>query len=53
MVELFDLRKYGEEWFREDTPQSIINPGSLGLLCSWAKPENSQLNSGHNIQFFD
>lgn len=53
MVELFDLRKYGEQWFREDTPQSIINPGVLGLLCSWATEENSRLNSGHSIEFFD
>jgi predicted phage baseplate assembly protein len=54
MVELFELRKYGEVWFLEDTPQSMINPGSLGLLCSWATEENSQqLYSGHSIQFFD
>jgi predicted phage baseplate assembly protein len=53
MVELFELRKYVSGWFREDPPQDMINPGSLGLICSWADEENSRLISGHSIEFFD
>jgi predicted phage baseplate assembly protein len=53
MVELFELRKYVSGWFREDPPQDMINPGSLGLICSWADEENSRLRSGHSIEFFD
>ncbi len=53
IVELFELRKYGSEWFREETPQAMIHPGSLGLICSWADEENSQLRSGHTIEFYE
>jgi predicted phage baseplate assembly protein len=53
MVELFELRKYASGWFREDLPLDTVNPGSLGLICSWADEENSRLQSGHSIEFFD
>ncbi|HAA30724.1 MAG TPA: putative baseplate assembly protein [Cyanobacteria bacterium UBA8553] len=53
IVELFELRKYVSGWFREELPQEIINPGYLGLICSWADEENSRLRSGHSIEFFD
>ena len=53
MVELFELRKYVSGWFREPAPQEMINPGSLGLICSWADKDNSRLISGHSIEFFD
>jgi hypothetical protein len=53
MVELFELRKYVSGWFREPAPQEMINPGSLGLICSWADKENTRLISGHSIEFFD
>ena len=53
IVELFDLRKYGSDWFRENAPQAIINPGSLGLICSWADEENSQLRSSHIVELID
>ncbi|NJK67736.1 MAG: putative baseplate assembly protein [Microcoleus sp. SU_5_3] len=53
IVELFELRKYVSGWFREDPPQDMVNPGSLGLICSWADAENSRLRSGHSIEFFD
>lgn len=53
MVELFELRKYVSGWFREAPPQEMINPGSLGLICSWADEENSRLISGHSIELFD
>ncbi|HEY9850960.1 MAG TPA: putative baseplate assembly protein [Leptolyngbyaceae cyanobacterium] len=53
IVEIFELQKYGSEWFRNDEPQSMINPGSLGLICSWETEEDSQLNSGHVIEFYE
>ncbi|MEG4805811.1 putative baseplate assembly protein [Microcoleus sp. ARI1-B5] len=53
MVELFELRKYASGWFREDFPLDMVNPGSLGLICSWADEENSRLRSGHSIEFFE
>jgi predicted phage baseplate assembly protein len=52
LVELFELRKYGQEWFRTGVPQPSIDPGSLGLICSWDEP-NSDLQSGHQIEFVD
>ncbi len=53
MVELFELRKYVSGWFREEPSQDMVNPGALGLICSWADEENSRLKSGHSIEFFD
>jgi predicted phage baseplate assembly protein len=53
IVELFELLKYGSEWYREETPQSMIHPGSLGLISSWADEENSQVRSGHTIEFYE
>ncbi|XWK89408.1 MAG: putative baseplate assembly protein [Phormidium sp.] len=53
IVEIFELLKYGSEWFREETPQSMIYPGSLGLISSWADEENSQVRSGHTIEFYE
>ncbi|MFB2877365.1 putative baseplate assembly protein [Floridanema aerugineum] len=51
VVELFEIRKYGANWFFTDEPQSIINPGSLGLICSWAD-EGDGLQSGHVIELY-
>jgi predicted phage baseplate assembly protein len=51
VVELFEIRKYGSNWFLTDEPQSIINPGSLGLICSWAD-EGDGLQSGHVIELY-
>lgn len=50
LVELFELRKYGDGWFRSDTPESLVDPGILGLLCSW---QDDQLQSSHRIEFAD
>ncbi|MBE9225430.1 putative baseplate assembly protein [Phormidium sp. LEGE 05292] len=50
-VELFEIRKYGTNWFVTDEPQSIVNPGSLGLICSWAD-EGNGLQSGHVIELY-
>lgn len=53
-VELFSLNKFesglNSEWFIEDISEPEIDPGSLGLICSW-QDQNSQLNSGHTIEF--
>ncbi|MBD1909764.1 MULTISPECIES: putative baseplate assembly protein [unclassified Leptolyngbya] len=51
-VELYELRKYGEEWFRSSLPEPAINPGSLGLICSW-NDGDSHLRSHHVIEFAD
>ncbi len=43
---LFPIQKNGEFWQRQTTPVSYIDPGSLGLLCSWEDP---QARTGHSI----
>lgn len=50
-VELFEIRKYGSDWFVTDEPQSIVDPGSLGLICSW-DDEGDRLRSGHVIELY-
>ncbi|MBE9138583.1 putative baseplate assembly protein [Nodosilinea sp. LEGE 07088] len=48
-VDLFGIRKHGERgWQRSGLPDSMVDPGELGLLCSWHNPA---LLSGHSIQF--
>lgn len=49
-VELFRLSQFNSEWLREDFSEAEIDPGSLGLICSW-NDQNLQLNSGHTIEF--
>lgn len=51
-VKLYSLRKFGGDWFRADIPEPEIDPGSLGLICSW-DDQNPQLASGHIIEFRD
>lgn len=43
---LFPLQKNGESWHRQTTPVNYIDPGPLGLLCSWADP---QARTGHSV----
>ncbi len=43
---LFPIQKNGDSWQRQTTPANYIDPGSLGLLCSWADP---QARTGHSI----
>jgi predicted phage baseplate assembly protein len=43
---LFPIRKNGESWQRETTPVPFIDPGPLGLICSWADP---QARTGHSV----
>jgi len=45
-VLLFEIHKQGSTWTRSLTPTGIVNPGALGLICSWA---DSQLRSSHAI----
>ncbi|MFB8792557.1 MAG: putative baseplate assembly protein [Potamolinea sp.] len=45
-VQLFELRKQLEGWERILPKEPVIDPGPLGLICSW---RNNQLRSGHVI----
>lgn len=45
-VQLFELRYENGEWIRRLAPQPMIDPGSLGLICSWRSP---RLRSSHVI----
>ncbi len=44
-IQLFELRRFEQEWVRLP-PTPSINPGSLGLICSW---HDESLRSGHSI----
>ncbi|MCW5317866.1 putative baseplate assembly protein [Nostoc sp. KVJ3] len=46
-VLLFPIRKQGENWRRQPSPEQLIDPGSEGLICSWA---DTNLRSNHDIQ---
>lgn len=45
-VLLFPLRKQDQTWSRQPAPEPFIDPGSLGLVCSWA---DNRLRSSHVI----
>ncbi|MDF5716663.1 MAG: putative baseplate assembly protein [Rhizonema sp. NSF051] len=45
-VLLFPIRKQGETWVRQRDPEPFIDPGELGLVCSWA---DQSLRSSHDI----
>jgi predicted phage baseplate assembly protein len=45
-VQLFELRKREDSWVRTLPREPIIDPGPLGLICSW---RNSRLRSSHVI----
>lgn len=46
-VQLFEIKCRDRSWVRL-SPSPIINPGPLGLICSWA---DSILRSQHSINF--
>jgi predicted phage baseplate assembly protein len=50
LVELFEIRKHKQDWIRSPLPQPIIDPGALGLLCSW-EDDDPELRSGHSVEF--
>jgi predicted phage baseplate assembly protein len=43
---MFPIQKKGQSWERQTTPVPHIDPGSQGLLCSWA---DSQTRTGHSV----
>ncbi len=43
---LFPIQKNGQTWERQTTPVPCIDPGPLGLLCSWA---DSNTRTGHSV----
>lgn len=45
-VLLFELRKQGNSWVRSLAPNNVVNPGPMGLICSWSDPT---LRSTHAI----
>lgn len=45
-VQLFELRRRNGVWVRSLPRDPVINPGPLGLVCSW---RNDTLRSGHTI----
>lgn len=45
-VQLFELRRQGQNWMRTLPRTPVIDPGPLGLICSW---HNNRLRSGHVI----
>lgn len=45
-VLLFPIRKQGQTWSRQPAPEPLIDPGPLGLVCSWA---DNRLRSSHVI----
>ncbi len=49
-VLLFGIHKRGENWVRKSSPDPVIDPGPLGLICSWA---DSRLRSSHVINPMD
>lgn len=44
-IQLLELRREGQHWTRLP-PAAVINPGPLGVVCSWA---DSELRSSHVI----
>jgi predicted phage baseplate assembly protein len=46
VVQLFEIRKHDRNWVRTLPLDPVINPGSQGLVCSWA---DNRLRSGHVI----
>ena len=49
-VLLFPIRKQGDIWIRQSSPESVIDPGVEGLVCSWA---DNSLRSSHVINIIN
>lgn len=49
-IVLFALRKQARGWERQSSPEPYIDPGSLGLICSWA---DSELRSNHVVNLIN
>jgi predicted phage baseplate assembly protein len=46
VIQLFELRYNGQTWVRTLPQNPVIDPGALGLICSW---QNNRLRSGHVV----
>lgn len=51
-VRLFEVRKYEDGWTLFEAIDSAIEPGPLGLVCSWAG-EVDHFDPGHEIHFIE
>ena len=49
-VLLFPIRKQGDNWRRQASPERVIDPGVQGLVCSW---DDSNLRSGHVVNLMN
>lgn len=49
-VLLFALQRQTETWQRQPAPEPFIDPGTYGLICSWA---NERLRSSHVISLLN
>lgn len=49
-VLLYPIRKQGDTWVRQASPERIIDPGSQGLICSW---DDTDLRSSHVINIIN
>ena len=49
-VFLYALRRQGETWKRADIPEPSIDPGPLGLICSWVDKCQA---SHHNVSLIN
>ncbi|MFB2769537.1 putative baseplate assembly protein [Pelatocladus sp. BLCC-F211] len=49
-VLLFPIRKQGDNWIRQSSPEPLIDPGIHGLVCSWA---DNRLRSSHVINIIN
>ncbi|MBD1847227.1 putative baseplate assembly protein [Cyanobacteria bacterium FACHB-63] len=50
-VTLFAIRKQSDgTWRRESAPEPLIDPGRLGLICSW---HNNSLRSSHVVNLIN
>jgi predicted phage baseplate assembly protein len=49
-VLLFPIRKQGDTWRRQPSPERVIDPGVQGLICSWA---DNNLRSNHIVNILN
>jgi predicted phage baseplate assembly protein len=49
-VLLFAIRKQGDTWRRQPSPERVIDPGVHGLICSWA---DNNLRSNHIVNILN
>lgn len=47
-IQLFALYQENDQWLRDATPLTLIDPGELGLICSW---RSDRLGASHLINF--